>query len=394
MKIINPEKIKRAGLIVGIPSYNEAETIGFVVKQIDAGLKKYFPKIKSVIINVDNNSPDGTKEAFFKEIIQSPRIYISTPPGVKGKGNNFYNLFKTVVAMKAKTVIVVDADLKSITPEWIKNLAEPIMNGYDFALPIYSRNKYDATITNHICRPLVYALLGKKIYQPIGGDFSFSSKINKYWLGKKWRKSTKYFGIDIFMTLGAILGKFKACQVKLGAKIHKPSAPNLGPMFSQVAETLFEELINNKNQWKKGEKIEQLLVFSEKKMKKPQRLSVDYEAVKNMAMSLYKANYLGLKKGLMPETYNKVVQIFTKGKLEMDQELWIQSVYDLLYSYDIATKANKPRLIEALKCLYWARIYFYSKKIKNFDSKRAEKEVQKQAQYFLKNKDYLLKKYL
>lgn len=146
-------------------------------------------------------------------------------------------------------------------------------------------------------------------------------------------------------------------------------------------------------------KIEQLLIFGEEKVKKAQRLnierlSINCKVIKNMAMSLYRQTRLELKKYLTPETYNRVVQIFTKWKLEMDQKLWMQSVYDLLYSYDVAVKNNRPRIIEALKYLYWARVYFYSKKIKAFDYKEAEKEIQKQVQYFSKNRDYLFKKYL
>ncbi|MCK4525598.1 MAG: glycosyltransferase, partial [Candidatus Andersenbacteria bacterium] len=92
-KIINPDKIKQADLIVGIPSYNEADNIANVVKQVDRGLIKNFSKYKAMIINVDNNSSDGTKEAFLNVKTKTPKIYISTPPGVIGKGNNFYNLF-------------------------------------------------------------------------------------------------------------------------------------------------------------------------------------------------------------------------------------------------------------------------------------------------------------
>ena len=93
MIVNNPQKIKQAEIIVGIPSYNEAETIGFVVEQASKGLEKYFPGKKSVIINVDNNSPDGTKQAFFGAEASAPRIYISTAEGIKGKGYNFHNLF-------------------------------------------------------------------------------------------------------------------------------------------------------------------------------------------------------------------------------------------------------------------------------------------------------------
>ena len=41
-KIINPDKIKEAEIVVGIPSLNEADNISFVVKQADKGLIRNF----------------------------------------------------------------------------------------------------------------------------------------------------------------------------------------------------------------------------------------------------------------------------------------------------------------------------------------------------------------
>ena len=90
---INPDNIQEADLIVGIPSYNEADNIGFVVEKCAEGIKKYFPQHKSVMINVDNDSPDDTRSAFLNTEVGISKIYISTPQGVKGKGNNFFNLF-------------------------------------------------------------------------------------------------------------------------------------------------------------------------------------------------------------------------------------------------------------------------------------------------------------
>ncbi len=37
------EKIKEVDILIGIPSYNNARTIGHVVKAVQAGLNKYFP---------------------------------------------------------------------------------------------------------------------------------------------------------------------------------------------------------------------------------------------------------------------------------------------------------------------------------------------------------------
>ena len=75
-KIINPKKIKRADLVVGIPSYNEADSISYVVKKIDKGITRSFNGRSAVIINVDNDSSDGTREAFLKTPTRNPKIYI------------------------------------------------------------------------------------------------------------------------------------------------------------------------------------------------------------------------------------------------------------------------------------------------------------------------------
>ena len=95
---------------------------------------------------MDNNSLGGTKDAFMNTPTKIPKIYISTPEGVKGKGNNFKNLFEAAVEIQAKVVVVVDADLKSITPQWIQYLGEPIFTGFNYVTPIYVCHKYDGSI--------------------------------------------------------------------------------------------------------------------------------------------------------------------------------------------------------------------------------------------------------
>ena len=110
--------MQKIDIIVGIPSYNEADNIAFVARQLSLGLSKYFPSLSAAIINVDNNSSDGTREAFLgAETGKILKKYISTEKGIVGKGNNFRNLFIEVERLKAKAIVVVDADLLSITPE-------------------------------------------------------------------------------------------------------------------------------------------------------------------------------------------------------------------------------------------------------------------------------------
>lgn len=390
-KIINPNKIKQADIVVGIPSYNEADSIAFVVKQADRGLVKYFKKYRCVIVNVDNNSSDSTKKVFLDFKTKAPKIYISTPPGVKGKGNNFYNLFNHIIKLKAQAVAVVDADLKSITPEWIEELLKPILAGYDYVTPYYSRCEYDGSINNHICYPLVYGLFGYNIRQPIGGDFSFSARLAEYWLKQKWHKTTRQYGIDIFMTMNAILGGFKIAQAGLGVKIHKPSAPKLGPMFSQVVAVLIGIIIANRKKWMDLGRENKAFCFGEKSLKKPQTLGVDYKAMKATSIFNFHVNENILKRSLSADVFKKLKKMYDKERVEIDSQLWHKILYDIIYAYDKTDLGAD--LVEALKPLYFGRFasFFKFTLEKNFEI--CEKEIVDQARLFWEDRDYLIRKY-
>lgn len=392
MDKVYTQEIDHAEIVIGIPSYNEADNISFVVEKCNQGLRKYFPSFKSVIINVDNNSPDNTKNSFLHSMNTIPKIYISTPAGVKGKGNNFYNLFTEAKRLNAKVVVVVDADLRSITPEWIRDLATPILQDkVDYVTPLYSRNEYDGTITNNICYPLIYGLLGKNIRQPIGGDFALSGKVGRYYLKQAWQESTRQYGVDIFMTLSAITGGFRVGQVGLGAKIHKPSAPKLGPMFVQVVSTLFQTLLDNKGQWENTRRIEKLPEFGKHQLATPQSLSIDYKMMKATATQAFQTNKNILQENLTAPMYQKVHFMFENGKINIGVDLWSSAVYDLLYSYQTAESGES--LVEAMKALYFGRVVSFIRQTLDLDYEPSEKMIQKQAQYFFRKRKYLLQKY-
>ncbi len=70
----NPGDITRADIVVGIPSANEVESIARITEQVDRGLSEYFPEMQCAIINSDNHSADGTREAFFSAPGNTPRL--------------------------------------------------------------------------------------------------------------------------------------------------------------------------------------------------------------------------------------------------------------------------------------------------------------------------------
>ena len=50
-------------VLVGIPSYQNARTIGHVVRAVEAGLRKHFPDRRCLIAVSDGASTDGTVAA-------------------------------------------------------------------------------------------------------------------------------------------------------------------------------------------------------------------------------------------------------------------------------------------------------------------------------------------
>lgn len=387
----NPEKIKKAEIVVGIPSFNEADSIAFVTKQVDKGLEKYFNQKTAVIINSDNDSPDNTGRVFLQTKTKTPKIYISTPKGIRGKGNNLKNLFLKVKDLKATAIMTVDADLKSITPEWTKCLLEPITKGYDFVTPIYCRHKYDGSITNHLVYPLIYGLLGYDIRQPISGDMGFSKRITDYWLKQKWPPMAKNFGIDIFMTFNAIKSGFKLTQVNLGSKIHKPSLLKLDKMFLEVAETLFIFLSTNKNLWQRkiNLKTSPLSCQTNDKAKFQKSLPVDHRVIEGIAISEFIKDYEFIKEDIPSELKKPLEKMFLQEeRLAIDVDLWTKIVYHLLYLYQANLK--KKTTIKFLRALYFGRMASAIKENSDKSQAAAEKIIQTQAKYFFKTRDYLL----
>jgi glycosyltransferase involved in cell wall biosynthesis len=157
------EVIRRADIVIGIPSYNNGRTIGHVVRAAYAGLAKYYPQLTGVVINSDGGSTDNTQQEVLSARMEDSRLWLFSTPlmgahrlsfpyhGVPGKGSAFRLIFQMAKRLEAKACAVVDSDLRSITPEWIDLLVRPILTaGYEFVAPYYQRHKYDGTITNSI----------------------------------------------------------------------------------------------------------------------------------------------------------------------------------------------------------------------------------------------------
>jgi len=394
----NPQNITSAQMVVAIPSYREAELIGYPTTQAAQGLKRYFGDKQGVIINCDNNSDDGTKEAFFAADTEDvPQIYISTPPGVRGKGNNFKNLFRKVVELGTEAVVVVDADLKSITPQWIKHLGEPLFNDFGYVAPLYVRHKYDGTITNSIAYPLTRALYGRRVRQPIGGDFGFSGELARIYLASHtWSEAVSQFGIDIWMTTLAMNNNVPICQAFMGRpKIHKPKDPGseLGPMFSQVVGTIFDLMVQSAGYWMRVKWSKPTSIYGfglgEVEMPPPVKVSQDKLAENfHKGMGVYREAWQQI---LTEPIFRKVEEVANLPAEQFDfpTQTWAKLLFDYAGAYN--RKVMDPQqLLDSLIPLYFGKTLSYVRKTERMSVQQAEDFIENECMVFEETKPYLV----
>jgi len=394
-------EIRRADILVGIPSYNNASTIEYVIRTAAEGARRYFPDLKPVLINSDGGSQDGTREAARNTPVPADVPVISTVyQGVPGKGSALRAIFEAARELDVRVCVVVDSDLRSITPQWIQRLASPIVyDGYGYVTPFYSRHKYDGTITNNIAYPLTRALYGVDIRQPIGGDFGFSGELAATFAAQDvWQTDVARFGIDIWMTTTAINSGARVAQAYLGAKIHdaKDPAAHLGPMFRQVVGTLFQLMRRYVKKWQGVWSVREAPVLGEPVEGEPEPVPVTLSAMIDEFQTAFQEHADLWRRVMTPSNFDAVAQLarLSHEAFGFPTELWVRVVYDFAVAYNHGIEGTTPdEIVDAMTGLYYGRTAGLVKTTQDMTTSEAEGVIRGQARAFERLKPYLLERW-
>jgi hypothetical protein len=277
--------------------------------------------------------------------------------------------------------MVVDSDLRSITPEWVELLAKPVLQGtFDFVAPLYLRHKYDGTITNSIIYPLTRALYGKRVRQPIGGDFGFSGELAKFFLSKEvWDTDVARYGIDIWMTTTAIANDFRVCQSFLGAKIHDAKDPgaDLSAMLSQVVGAAFDLMESYSEKWMAIAASEPVPAFGF-------TYAVGLEPVSVNIQRMIERFRLGARE--LTEIWEKflpgeVIEYLLaaadlpEAEFSFSDEAWV----GIIYSFALAAHSRaitREHLLKALTPLYIGRTASFVRQTRESDAQQVEEIIE------------------
>jgi hypothetical protein len=394
----NPERVERAEVVVGISSCDGSEVIGATTEQAARGLLDLFGSRNSVIINVDSDSRDKTKDVFLGTPTEVPKVYISTPPEMRGRGHNLRNLVSKAVELKAQAVIVVDATLKTITPLWIKNLGEPLFAGFSFVSPLYLRHKYEGLVTSSIVYPLTRVLYGRRVRQPGGGDFAFGMAMADTYLNHPTgaEGAVQQAGVNVWMTTLAITRGVPICQSFVGRPKMERASEGIIPevsTFVEVVGTLFDLMGFFQERWQKVKwsKPTAVFGFGMGEVEGPPPLEAS-EADLHRGFLQGFAQYHGLWESLLDsKTFNKLGEVrnLPLAHFSLPSELWARIVFRYAVAYKNEV-SNRRALLESLLPIFEGKALSFVKKTERMSIQQAEEYIENESMIFEEMKSYLV----
>ncbi len=386
--------IGHADLVIGIPTYKNAKTIANVMSVVGDGAQLHFPDARALVVVADGMSTDETIQvASHARLPRNVQRIVTSYQGIMGKGSAMRAMFEVAQQVRASACMVVDADLRSITPDWISRLAKPILDGQvDYITPYYSRHSHEVTINDNLAYPLTRALYGVDVRQPLGGEVALSGTIINDFLSRDvWETDVARFGIHIWMTTLAINDGWRLGQAPLGTKTHDFRDPTVGfePKFLQVVSTLFRLISIYRRKWPTTSGALPVPVYGDFVRMEPEPVPAMRQAIREAirkGMRRFKGAWEVI---LSPENYEETLAVIgSEGAQPFPADLWARIVYDFAVIYNKG-EGDPDKVVMALLPLYYARKVSMIQEVDGLNYAQIEDHIRRQADLFGVTKAYL-----
>jgi glucosylglycerate synthase len=392
-------------LLVGVPTYNDAATIGPIVQAIRAGLVQHFPRQRAVIINADGGSHDMTQElvraASINDLQHHPNPHalrtlhsISVRyNGGPSSGRGLYAILAAADLLHSSACAVISADSTNIEPEWIAHLLQPVcQEGFDLVTPVYHRHKFDGLLVRNLVYPMVRAVYGKQIREPYPSEFAFSGRLATHLFGQEgWAVEAEQDGAKLYLTIAAITGSFKLAQALLGSKTRAQNTPpadvvdalreGVGPLFSSM---------DQQPAWRSSAASEPVPILGGQPEVSLEPLRINRKRLYDLFRSGVSELVPLLSSILGQFTLQQLQELASRGEQDFCycDELWVKTVYEFAASYHRAV-LNRDHIIQALAPLYRGRAYTFLVENRDSQSEEVERNVEALCLTFEKFKPYL-----
>jgi hypothetical protein len=393
-------------IIVGLPTHNNAKTIGSIVHTIQSGILRGFPRQRAVIVNADGGSRDGTSELVTGVSIDDARP-ASNPYALRtlhsistkyarspASGVALRTILAAAELLRAKACVVMSPESANIEPEWLSKLLRPIYDdGFDLVTPTYRRHKFEGLLITNLLYPMTRALYGLRIREAYSPEFGFSGRLGSQFLGQHvWNDGTDGAGVELRFTLAAMAGRYLICQSFLGEKDHiERRSADLVPALRQTVGVLFSALESDFPVWSAvaGSQPPPTTGADQEVLLKP--LRVNRKRLREMFSTGVAELESVFQSILSPSTLAELQRIarLGEGEFHYPAELWVRTVYESAASYQKSV-ISRDHIIQALAPLFRGRMFTFLMENRNASAGDVENNIEALCLEFERLKPYLL----
>ncbi|MGH7332460.1 MAG: glycosyltransferase [Candidatus Rokuibacteriota bacterium] len=388
-------------LAIGLLTFENAATVATVTTAVRAGLEKHFADVPVVLINVDAGSSDETADrvkeaglAMVRTRLEAPVAERAAVPfhGIPGRGTVLRLAWAIARRVEARALVLLEADVTSVTDEWIDRLARPVLEGAaDVVVPAHARRRYDGTITNLLLAPLVRALFGRRLHQPLGGPAALSSRALDLTLDDQPRPSPRE-ATDLWVAGVAIAAGLNVWEAWLGPRRleSRRRTTDLPGMMAQSVGGVFTLMERLPTLWFDVHGSAPLPAVGE-----PPGVLDDGPLVD--VARLVEAFQRGVRdlvpiweSVLAPETLGDVLSLQTDdvGSFRFPDDLWARVVYDAALGHRYSV-IHREHLLRALVPLYLGRTAAFMLATRGRDATEDHGVLERVATAFERQKPYL-----
>ena len=333
--------VGQVDVLVGLPTLNNVATVAAIVRAVHVCFTRDFPRLRTVMINSDGGSTDGTpdliRDATFSEAdmvqtshsLRTLHRVVAPYHGLPGKHTALRTVFAAAELTQARAVVVLDPAGPATSPERVTELITPITQAdVEFLAPRYRRHPRDGLLVTQLARPLVRALYGVALDEPLGAEFSCSGRFVSHCLERDiWDQEVARFAIDLWLRAEAVADGFAVAQVWRPVAAASGTRARLREAVQQVGLALVESLREHESYWLAKQGVVDLRTWGNDPGTTPDPPSWDYEALAEQARQDIREIMPLLDSVLDTDLRARLVDDISAPAVRLDDELWVRVVY-------------------------------------------------------------------
>ena len=381
-----------------MPCFDKAETIPHAVRAASEGLSLYFGERAGLIVLIGNGTAEEL-DLFRGTPADVPKLYLKVETATLHQSAGFRHMFQKICELGAEATVMICPDREAIVPDRVYSLGTPLFESFDYVSPLYLRHKWKDLLNNNLVYPMTRSLYGRRVRNPISGEFGFSGRLARLaGNGSDERGTDSLLGMDLWMATLALSNNLSVCQSFVRGPVLYGSQHNgVGShrFFREIVRTLFDLMIRCESFWMKVKWSKPTAVRPNADGPEPMpALDNPQAALKDLHMEFEQGcckNLSLLKSVLSTVAYEQLTAALSKKQEEFgfSTELWAKILFDTAVAYRDA-KEVRGDLLDFLLPVYQGRIHSYLKETRTMTAAQAEMYVENECTIFEETKTHLI----